>query len=128
MKHSNAEILEKVYEYYAKGNLAAVLGACSDKVTFQIMGKSKLAGKYTKETFPQFVSKIQELSGGTYRLDVHDIMANDRHGVVLASGMLEKKGEKSQIRTVHVWRFEEGKIVAWYEYPRDLYQFDSLFS
>ncbi len=129
MKHANAQLLEKLYADFAKGDLAAVLGACADEITFQVAGKSRLAGKYTKETFGAgFVGKLIEMSGGTLKVDVHDILASDRHAVVLASDMLTRKGEQVQIRTVHVWRFENGKPVAWYEYPRDMYQYDAVWS
>ena len=129
MKHPNAIALEKMYADFAKGDLAAMLSSCDDKISFQMSGKSKVAGKFTKATFgPDFVAKLMEMSGGTLKVEVHDILASDRHGVVLASDHLTRKGETVQLRTVHVWRFENGKPVAWYEYPRDLYQFDAIWS
>ena len=33
-----------------------------------------------------------------------------------------------QMRMAHVWRMKHGKPVAWYAYPRDLYQFDAAWS
>ena len=129
MSHPNAVLLEKLYADFAKRDLPAVLSACADNITFQLAGKSKLAGKFTKADFvPKFVTPLMELSGGTLKIEVHDIMASDRHGVVLASDLLTRNGQQIQLRTVHVWRFENGKPVAWYEYPRDLYQFDATFS
>lgn len=129
MTHPNAKILEKIYASFAKGDLASMLAECADNCTFQLAGKSQLAGKFSKQNFgTDFLQKMQELSGQTLSLEVHDILASDRHGVVLASEKLTRKGEAVQLRTVHVWRFENGRPVAWYEYPRDLYQFDSLFT
>jgi ketosteroid isomerase-like protein len=61
-------------------------------------------------------------------VNVHDIMASDQHGIVLATEQLVRDGKSVELRTVHVWRFEEGKPVAWYEYPRDLYQYDAIWS
>jgi ketosteroid isomerase-like protein len=128
MTHPHAKILEKLYQDFAKGDLNAVLAACDDSITFQVAGKSKVAGKYTKANFAQFAGKLKELSGGTLQIEVHDILASDRHAVVLASDHLIRSGEKVQLRTAHVWRFEKGKPVAWYEYPRDLYQFDTIWA
>ena len=90
---------------------------------------SKLAGKYTKANFAQdFAMKLQELSGGTLKIEVHDILASDLHATVLATDRLIREGKTIELRTVHVWRFEAGKPIAWYEYPRDLYQFDAIWS
>ncbi len=128
-QHANAKLLEQLYADFGKGDMPAVLAACADNITFQISGKSKVAGKYTKADFASgFVSKLMELSGGSLQVEVHDILASDRHAVVLVSDHLTRKGEKIQIRSAHVWRFENGKPVAWYEYPRDMYQYDLVWS
>ena len=127
--HLNAKLLEKLYADFARGDIPAVMGACDDKITFQFPGKSRFAGKFTKADFPQkFLALLMEMTGGTLKLDVHDILASDRHAVALATDRFERKGEKFELRTVHVWRFENGKPVAWYEYPRDLYYFDQVMS
>src|SRR5262249_38828822 len=126
--HPNAKILEKIYADFAKGDIPSILSACADNMTFQVAGKSKLAGKFTKETFLKgFVAPLMELTGGTLKVEVHDILASDRHGVVLASDHRVHRGEKLQLRTAHVWRFENGKPVAFYEYPRDMYLYDQVW-
>lgn len=129
MKHPNAVVLENIYADFAKSDLPAILNACADNMTFQVAGKSKLAGKYTKETvIPDFFAKLVVLSKNTLKVEVHDILASDRHGIALCTDTVEKNGDKVQLRTVHVWRFENGKPVAWYEYPRDMYQYDAVWS
>ncbi len=129
MNHPNAIILNKIYSDFSKNDLTSLMAACADEVTFQVAGKSKLAGKFTKETFEQnYLAPMLEMTDHTLKLEVHDILASDRHAVALASQTLVRDGKTVQMRTVHVWRFENGKPVAWYEYPRDLYAYDALFS
>jgi ketosteroid isomerase-like protein len=129
MKHANALVVEKFYSEFSKKNWPALLAMCPDQITFQVPGKSKVAGKFTKGNFAQgFAMKLHELSEGTFQIDVHDILASDRHATVLATTRLTRLGKTIELRTVHVWRFEEGQPVAWYEYPRDLYQFDLIWS
>lgn len=129
MSHPHSVLLENLYMEYAKGEFAKVLAMCADEITFQVSGKSRLAGKFNKETFvTKFVAPMRELTGNTLKLEVHDIMASDRHAVVLASHHFIHNGEKIQLRTAHVWRFENNKPVAWYEYPRDMYAYDMVFS
>ena len=129
MNHPNATVLDKIYSDFSKNDLTAAMAVCADEMTFQVAGKSKLAGKFTKETFEKdYLAPMLELTGHTLKLEVHDILASDRHAVALASHTLVRDGKTVQLRTVHVWRFENGKPVAWYEYPRDLYAYDALFS
>ncbi len=129
MTHPNTQLLTKLYADFAAGDLQAMLAVCADQMTFQVAGKSRLAGKYDKATFATgFVTQLMELSGGTLKLEVHDILSSDRHAVALLTDRLSRGGKELEYRTVHVWRFENGKPVAWYEYPRDLYQYDLIWS
>ena len=118
-----------MYAHFFEGNFKALLAECDDAVTFQVAGKSPLAGKFTKENFESaFGAKLKELSGGTFKFEVHDVMASDIHATVLASAKLTAHGKPLELRTVHVWRFQNGKPIAGYEYSRDLYQFDAAWN
>jgi ketosteroid isomerase-like protein len=129
MKHPHVTVLEKLYSNFSQGNFQEALDLCTDSVTFQVAGKSKLAGKYTKSDWVRgFWSQLKELSGGTFQFDIHDILASDLHATVLGTAKLVRDGKTTELRTVHVWRFENGKPLAGYEYPRDLYQFDAIWA
>jgi ketosteroid isomerase-like protein len=128
MSHPNARVLEKIYADFAAGHYEAAMESCAENMTFQIAGKSGLAGKYDRRTFVgSVIKKFVERSEGTHSVEVHDILASDRHGLVLTTESVVRDGKKAEYRTVHVWRIEGGKPVAWYLYPRDLYQFDALW-
>jgi ketosteroid isomerase-like protein len=129
MKHPNALILEKIYRDFTSGNYIEMLDACADEFTFQLAGKSPLAGKYNRTNFlTGFVQKLKDISGGTYEMQIHDVMASDQHGIVLSTVKVTVGGTTHELRTVHVWRMPNGKPVAAYEYPRDLYQLDQVWS
>lgn len=128
MKHPNVLLLEKIYSDFAKGDLNSVLAACSDKITFNFPGRSKISGRYDKTTFASgFIGKLMELSGGSLTLDIHDVLASDRHAVVLLTDKLTRNGKAVEYRNAHVWRFEAGKPVGFYEYPKDLYEVDAIW-
>lgn len=128
MKHPHIVTLEKAYSSLAKGDVQGFLGLCSESVSFQIQGKSKLAGKYTRANLEKdFFGKMQELSSGTFRMELHDILASDLHATVLMTCKVSREGKEQEYRTVHVWRWEANKPLAGYEYPRDLYQYDAIW-
>lgn len=129
MKHPNASLLEKIYADFTRGDFPAVLSACGDSITFQVPGKSPLAGKYSRATVASGLGEqLRARSDGTLKMEVHDILASDQHAAVLMTHRLMRQGKPVEYRTVHIWRFEGGKPIAWYEYPRDLYQFDAAWS
>lgn len=57
--------------------------------------------------------KLMEASGGTFRADIHDVLANDTHGVVLANVQAEKNGQVLTGREVHVWHVAAGRAIAY---------------
>lgn len=126
--HPHATLLFKLYGDLAEGNVEGVLRACADSVTFQVPGKSPLAGKYTKANFAEYLSRLKERSGGTYKFEIHDIMASDLHATVLLTEKVQAKTGLIELRSVHVWRFGQGLPIAGYEYPRDLYAYDQAWS
>lgn len=126
---THAELLHKFYQAYSLGDVPAMLACCADDVTFQVMGKSPLAGKFDRRTFASnLLQRMRELSAGTHQMEVHDILASDLHGMVLVTHKLRRNGTPHEYRAAHVWRIQGAKLVAWYEYARDLYQFDAIWS
>ena len=126
--HPNVETLTRFYAAFARGDVSAMLAVCGDPVTFQVPGRSRLAGKYDRSTFAALIDRMRALGDGTFAPDIQDITATDAHGLVLMTNTVTRQGTKHEYRTVHVWRLQGGRPIAWYEYPRDLYQFDAIWS
>lgn len=127
MNNVHATAMKEFYTAFSKGDHDAALKVCADSFSFQVPGEGKLAGKYTRANFAELGMKLRELSGGTFNHEVHDILASDLHATVLGTYKLVRDGKTVELRTVHVWRFEGGKPLAGYEYPRDLYQYDAIW-
>jgi ketosteroid isomerase-like protein len=126
--HPNAVFLSKLYAHFSEGNFEGMLAMLPENITFQVAGKSPLAGKFTKTNFVDgFAKKLASLSNHSYQFQAHDVLASDLHGTVLGTVKLTLQGKPLELRMVHVWRFEKGTPVAGYEYTRDLYAFDSAF-
>jgi ketosteroid isomerase-like protein len=120
-------LFEKVYSEIAAGNFDGAVASLPENISFNVAGKSVLSGKYDKSTILSgYLTKLKELSGWDLKLEIHDVLVSPRHATVLLTYSMERKGQKTQLRSVHVWRLENEKIVAGYEYPRDMYQFDSV--
>jgi ketosteroid isomerase-like protein len=122
------EKIEAFVKAWSGGDYAAALDFCAPQITFQIEGKSPLAGKYTRaNVISDLANKWSNLSGKTYLFEAHDILVSDRHATILGSAKVSRAGKTEEYRTVHVVRHEEGTPVAWYEYPRNLYAHDAIW-
>ena len=128
MKTQHAEGLKQFYSHFTEGNIQKALEVCAEAMTFQVPGKSLIAGKYTRASFGDFINKLKDLTQGTYQTHVHDILVSDLHGTMLGTEKFTANGKAHEFRIVHVWRFENGKPFAGYLYERDLYGFDAALS
>jgi ketosteroid isomerase-like protein len=68
-----------------------------------------------------------ELTGNTFHLDIHDILANDTHGVVLLTAHGERNGQTLSAREANVWHLAGGKATEFWVCPEDQAALDRFF-
>ncbi|MDQ4036973.1 MAG: nuclear transport factor 2 family protein [Actinomycetota bacterium] len=70
-----------MYNAFAKGDVETVMGQLTDDIEYHISGRSLESGSYSgKDEVLGFFGKLMQLSEGTFRLEVENILANDEHG------------------------------------------------
>jgi hypothetical protein len=66
--------------------------------------------------------KMMDVYGGTLRLEVVDIFANDNRGVVLTRETGTTDGETVKWSGVHIWSFRDGRCTQFVAYADAIYQ------
>jgi ketosteroid isomerase-like protein len=110
-EHPNVERARRGYEAMAKGDQAAVAEDFADDVIWHGLAAGPLSGTYhgRAEVLAAF-GRVAEETAGTFRLEVHDVLANDEHTVVLCT-MSASRGNKSiEIPVVNVTHVRDGKV------------------
>src|SRR5262245_44409280 len=129
MPHPNEALLRKAYADFARGDLEAYLSVCVDGFTSNVPGRNKMTGSYKgHDEFFQLAGKAMELTGGAFEEEVHDVLANDKHGVVLAIHRFNRDGGPKEYRTAHVYEIRDGKLVECWEQPQDPAAFDDAWA
>ena len=129
MAHPNEELLRRAYEAFGKGDIDTVLGAFDDDIVWHVPGRNTIAGDYKgKAEVTAFFGKILELSGGTFKLEVHDVLANDEHVIVLSRLTGERAGKRLDDNAVHTWHVENGKATEFWGVSLDPYADDEFWS
>ena len=110
-EHPNVELTRQGYDAFAKADLAALSELIADDVTWHAMGLGPLSGTYHgRDEVLAFFGRLAEETAGTFRLEVHDVLANDAHTVVLCT-MSASRGNKSiEIPVVNVTHVRDGKV------------------
>ena len=119
-EHPNVEQARRGYEAFAKGDLATLSELMADDVVWHVKGVGPLDGDYhgRDQVFGLF-GRLAEETGGTFRLDVHDILANDDHTVVLANLSASRGGKAVEVPVVNVTHNRDGKITEFWAATTD---------
>lgn len=109
--HPDGELIQKGFEAFAKGDMDTVGVLFHDDIQWHAPGTSALSGDYRgKAEVFGFFAKLQELTEGTFRQEIHAVLADDDHVVVLAEGTQDKPRPFSG-QAVFVWHVRDGKAV-----------------
>ncbi|MGB9281042.1 MAG: nuclear transport factor 2 family protein [Pseudonocardiaceae bacterium] len=118
--HAYEDMLRTVYDAFAKGDVTTVMSLLTDDIEYHVSGRSPVSGTYKgKGEVLGLFGKLMELSGGTFRIEIQDVLANDKHGVTLTIERGHRAGKTLENRAVHVWDIRDGKSTRFRGYNDD---------
>jgi ketosteroid isomerase-like protein len=125
----NAKLIREGYEAFGKGDIPAVVAVWAVDIAWHVPGRSPLAGDYRgADEILGFFGKIQERSEGTFRLEMHDLLASEDHVVALVNE-IGHRGERSlNAPATHVWHVRDGKATEFWAMAADAYATDEFWS
>jgi len=89
-------------------------------VTLHYIGRHLLGGVYRgPEEILDLFRRSREAFHGTQRLELHDVVANDRHAVALLSGSAERGGKRLEWQRVVVFHIQDGRILEQWIHDSD---------
>jgi uncharacterized protein len=129
MAHPNEDRMRKGYEAFAAGDFAALDEIFDDNLVWHAPGNNQLSGDYQgKQAVYDLFGKTMEVTGGTFRLEIHDVLANDEHGVALVKTSGEREGKRLQDNQVHVFHLQGGRVTEFWNHPGDQAAVDDFLS
>jgi len=127
MGTSSEQRLRQLYAAFAQGDLAGFLDGCTDDVTFAVPGYAWGSGTHTREQFIPWVESLVARTGGTFREDIVDVVANDERGMLLLVHTFERDGTRHEYQTAHLVEFRGDKISRWIEHPGSMREFEAAW-
>ena len=129
MTAQNAELIRRGYAAFARAYLPTVFDIFDQDITWHVPGSSPLSGDYKGHgEVGGFFARTMELSGGTFAIDIQDVLAQQDQVVVLCTVSAERHGQSWSSPEVHVWRVAGGRAVAFREFQGDEQTEDAFWS
>ena len=129
-QHTNVQRARLGYDAFSKGDMATISDLLADDVVWHVGGNSSLSGDYNgKDAVFGFFGKLMELTGGTFKLEVHDILANDEHSVTLVRETAERDGKKWDGKSAHITHSDSaGRIKEFWAFQENSRAADEFFA
>ncbi len=128
-EHPNVSLLRKAHEAFAKGDVATITELSSEDFVWHLPGAGPLSGDHRgRDAVFAVFGQMVELSGSTYRDQVHDILANDEHTVVLRRATATRPGKHYDSLEIDVYHIRNGKMTECWSFPEDQRLTDEFWS
>ena len=129
MAHPNEELVRRGFDAFAKGDVDTLRELFDQDAVWHVPGRSPLSGDHRgMDAILGNFAKTAELTGGTFRIDLHDVVANAEHAVGIYVSRGEREGRILEDRNVLVTHIRNGKIAEAWLLNDDQYAADEFFS
>jgi ketosteroid isomerase-like protein len=128
-EHPNLATFRSIYAAFTSGDMDTLATFFAEDVVWHTPGRHRLAGRYEGRdaAFASFAEEF-ELSGGTYGVEVHDVLANDEHIVALLHATAEREGTRLDQDYAIVFEVHDGIVRAAWKVWKDQPSVDAFWS
>jgi hypothetical protein len=129
-EHPNALRVRELFAAFRHGDVAAVNAALAEQAVWHFPGRrGGLAGSHRgRAAILQFLARVVQLTGGTFHLELEDVLANDRIAVAFFRGHAERGGKRLDNPTCLRMRIEGAQVVELHEFVWDLEHVEEFWS
>lgn len=127
--HKNEKLLRKGYEAFAKADMEGIQKLFHPDVVWHVDGRGPISGSYKgRDEVLGFMGELISRSDGTFKVEIHDVLANDEHAVALTTATAERNGKRYHGQGVATYHVKGGKVTeAWFA-NNDQYSADEFWS
>jgi ketosteroid isomerase-like protein len=128
-EHPNAVFVRDLFAAFRARDIESIRSALSEDAVWHFPGKlGELAGAHSGHAgIFGFLARVSELSGGTFELDLEDVLANDRCAVAFFRGRARRHGRELDNPTCLKIRVRHGRATEVWEFVWDLYAVDEFW-
>jgi ketosteroid isomerase-like protein len=129
--HPNEEMIRKAWQVFGQGDMTTLRNEYfTEDATLHMPGTSPVAGDYVGvDNALGFFGKLFQLTNGTYRSVLHDVVANDEHIVALHTATGDREGRPAlAMHEALVCHVRDGKVAELWIHPWDLNVVEAFFS
>ena len=128
-EHPNIDLARRGYAAFGEGDMATLAELIAEDAIWHLGGRSSLSGDYEgREAIFGLFAQLGQGSEGTMKIDIHDVLANDDHVVVLTHVTAGGSRGALDARTCDTSHIRDGQIVEFWSFGEDQYAWDEYWA
>jgi len=130
MAHPDEVLVREAFAAFGRGDFAALQEQYfAEDICWHFPGRGPVAGDHQGPAkVAEMFGRLAELSDGTHRIELHDVIGNDDHVVALHTTRAERAGRQLEINVVQVFHVRDGKVTEAWTLHGDLYSMDEFWA
>jgi ketosteroid isomerase-like protein len=127
--NDHADLIRRLFVAFGARDFDAINHALAEDVRSHTPGASRLGGTVAgRDAVVAHLGRAGELSGGTYRIEVEDVLGGDDHAAVVYRGRATRGDRTLDLRHVALYRIERGQVSEIWFTPLDQAAFDRFWT
>jgi len=128
MEHPNATLYRRTAQAFRDGDVETLCDLIDDEVVWHIPGVNRMAGDVRgRDALFTWFGRLQEVTGGTFTLDEHDVLGNAEHVIALSVMGAVREAVPVAVR-VSVFHYRDGRQQERWMHPVDLAAWDRMLA
>jgi len=120
MAETNQALIERAYDAFVRGDIPTVLEAFAADILWHVPGRGPLSRQYKGHAeVLGFFQRVMELSEGTFRVVVDDVLAKGDRVIVLVTEHAQRRGRQWSSPQVHAWTVKDGRATVFWQFQGD---------
>ena len=129
MAHPNEELVRRGFDAFTTGDVNLLRELFHQDAVWHAPGRNPVAGDYQGvEAILGFFARTMEVTGGTFRVELHDVVANDEHAVAIYVSRGQREGRTLDTKEVLVQHIRNGRITETWQLSADQYAADEFLA
>jgi uncharacterized protein len=126
-EHPDALAYRRTADAFRARDMDTLAQLLDEDVVWHVPGTSALAGDiHGRDALWQWFDRLHEVTGGTFTLEDHDILATDDHVVALNVMSATIDGVPVRVQMANVMHFRDGRQQERWFHPSDMSAFDQI--
>jgi len=117
---ANAASIRRGYDAFARADLAGATSDFGPGIEWHLYGTGRIAGTYRGiGDVTEFLRQLAILSGGTFRMEVLDILASEQEAMANVHVSAERLDRTYSSHQVHLFRYQGAQVVEVWQFVSD---------